>query len=209
MNEGGVAGEFAAGIVIVRRPPPSGPGPANASPLDLDALGYVEHEYFFAGDAVSYALTSERSFDGRWDVEEAGSAPFASRLLVRRPIGPDRFSGVVLLEWLNVSGGVDGDPDWGYLSEEIIREGHAWVGVSVQVVGVMGGTDSVAGLSGGLVSVDPSRAIRNCTIPATRSPSTSSRRRAEPSAPQPASGRSDRWSRRRSSPSVNPSPARS
>ena len=44
------------GSVTVRRPPPAESGPANASPLDLDALGYVEHEYFFTGDAVSYAL---------------------------------------------------------------------------------------------------------------------------------------------------------
>jgi hypothetical protein len=157
MNEATASSEPVGGSVVVRLPPPSESGAANASPLDLNALGYVEHEFFFVGDAVSYTLTSERTSDGRWDVAEAGSAPFTSRLLVRRPTGQDRFSGVVLVEWLNVSGGVDGDPDWGYLSDEIVREGHAWVGVSAQVVGVMGSADSVAGLSGGLVSVDPTR----------------------------------------------------
>jgi hypothetical protein len=36
----------------------------------------------------------------------------------------------VVVEWLNVSSGSDAAPDWTYLSDEIVRRGHAWVGVS-------------------------------------------------------------------------------
>ena len=38
-----------------------------------------------------------------------------------------------------MSSGQDAAPDWTYLGEEILRRGHAWVGVSAQYVGVEGG----------------------------------------------------------------------
>ena len=43
------------------------------------------------------------------------------------------------MEWLNVSGGLDANPDYASAAEEIIRQGHAWVGVSAQLIGVEGG----------------------------------------------------------------------
>ena len=48
----------------------------------------------------------------------------------------ERFSGTVIVEWLNVSGGLDAAPDWISMHTEIIREGHVWVGVSAQVDGI-------------------------------------------------------------------------
>ena len=143
--------------VDVRLPPDTASGPANASLLDLGDSGYTEEEFFFDGHATSYDLASPATSDGQWDAVEAATAAFTSRLLVRRPENPEDFSGVVLVEWLNVSGGVDGDPDWGYNSDEIIREGHAWVGVSAQRVGVTGSPGSVAGPGGALVNADPER----------------------------------------------------
>ena len=53
----------------------------------------------------------------------------------------------MVVEWLNVSSGSDAAPDWTYLADEIVRRGHAWVGVSAQHVGVEGG-DAVVGLAG-------------------------------------------------------------
>jgi hypothetical protein len=69
----------------------------------------------------------------------------------------------VVVEWLNVSGGLDGNPDWTSLAEEITRNGHAWVGVSAQLIGVAGGpvlvvapgSEGVAGK--GLENLDPAR----------------------------------------------------
>ena len=43
-----------------------------------------------------------------------------------------KFNGTVVVEWLNVSGGVDAAPDWTFAHTELIREGYAWVGVSAQ-----------------------------------------------------------------------------
>lgn len=149
--------EGALDPVAVRLPPATANGPANASTLDLGAVGYIEEEFFFDGDAAAFSLTSERTLDGEWTAEESETAPFTSRMLVRRPSADATFSGVVVVEWFNVSGGVDGEPDWGYNSDEIIREGHAWVGVSAQSVGVVGSEESFAGLEGALVNADPER----------------------------------------------------
>ena len=55
---------------------------------------------------------------------------------MRRPADPRRFNGTVVVEWLNVTGGVDADPEWTEAHNELIRDGFAWVGVSAQAVGV-------------------------------------------------------------------------
>jgi hypothetical protein len=55
---------------------------------------------------------------------------------VRRPKDPAKFNGVVEVEWLNVSGGLDAAPDWGLGNAELLRGGFAWVGVSAQSTGV-------------------------------------------------------------------------
>jgi hypothetical protein len=57
------------------------------------------------------------------------------RLLVRRPVDPARFNGTVLIEWLHVSPARDISPDWSWTHEELLREGYAYVGVTVQFLG--------------------------------------------------------------------------
>jgi len=147
--------------------PPVLPQPAVALPE-----GYVEDEFFIGGEAIRYAAVGEHGADGLWDVESDGRADFRTRILVRRPPA-DRFSGTVVVEWLNVSA-VESSPDWGYLSEEIGASGHGYVAVSVQALGVIGGepiltvevdeeTAAEAGAdpddadTGGLVNIDPER----------------------------------------------------
>lgn len=107
--------------------------------LDLEAAGYTGGEWFLSGSARRYALDGERGDDGRWQASPGASAPFKTRLLVRRPSDPDRFNGTVLVEWMNVSGGIDASPDWLFLHKHLMREGAAWVGVSVQKAGIDGG----------------------------------------------------------------------
>ena len=121
------------------------PGP------DLAAAGFTESEWAVAGDAVSYSA-ADLPTDGRVALAEADSAPFATRIVVRRPQQQAAFSGVVLVEWLNVSGGQDAAPDYTYLAEEILRAGHVWIGVSAQFIAVEGGVAAVgpAGPSEGL-----------------------------------------------------------
>ena len=64
------------------------------------------------------------------------TAPYTRREVVYRPTDPKKFNGTVIVEWLNVSGPVDANPDWTLTHNELIRDGFAWVGVSAQAVGV-------------------------------------------------------------------------
>jgi Alpha/beta hydrolase domain len=115
-------------------------GPFNAMPSGLaDRYGYVEEEYFLEGDASAYAVQGEQSEDGAWDVTEAGTAPYKTRVIVRRPADADDFSGTVYVEWLNVTAGIDGDPDFGLNYPVILGDGSAYVGVSAQRAGIEGG----------------------------------------------------------------------
>jgi hypothetical protein len=105
----------------------------------LASVGYAEQEFLVEGVARSFALTGERTADGRWSVTEEAGAPYVTRILVRRPIDPAAFSGTVAVEWNNVSAGVDVSPDWSLLQRELTGRGHIWVGVSVQKAGIDGG----------------------------------------------------------------------
>ena len=128
------------------------------APVDLAAAGFVESEWAVSGVATSYdaAATPE---DGRFELTDADTAPYATRVLVRRPADPAAFSGVVLVEWLNVSGGQDAAPDFTYLAEEILRAGHVWMGVSAQFIAVEGG-DAAVGMGGQTTGLRAARSGR-------------------------------------------------
>lgn len=140
-----------------------GPFIGAATTTDLAQLGYVEEEMVAAGTATSYTAASPLDPDGNWTFTEDGTADYRTRVLVRRPADAADSSGTVVVEWLNVSGGIDANPDWTSLQEEIVRQGHAWVGVSAQLIGVEGGPVLVTApgselFSGkGLVGIDPER----------------------------------------------------
>ena len=58
---------------------------------------------------------------------------------MQTPIDVTKFNGTVLVEWLNVSGGIDTPAVWMMAHREIARAGYAYVAVSAQKVGVDGG----------------------------------------------------------------------
>ena len=124
---------------------------------DLAAAGYEQSEFFISGTATAYQSAQPLTVDGNWSVEPATTAAYKTRAIVRRPIDPAKFNGNVIVEWLNVSGGLDAAPDWTYTHVELIREGYAWVGLSAQVVGIDGGPSMglVAGYT--LKAADPGR----------------------------------------------------
>jgi hypothetical protein len=117
----------------------TGPVPTPAGAYDLTALGYVEHEFTLSGEATCYRLLGDRTADGRWSVTVGETAPYTTRILVRRPADGTEFSGTVAVEWLNVSGGLDAPPIWMMTHTHLIRRRHAWVGVSAQRAGLEGG----------------------------------------------------------------------
>jgi hypothetical protein len=143
---------------VVTGPTSGATKPWASALVDLSAIGYVEEEYFIEGDATAYDWQTTPGVDGPWDIKPTTTAHYKTRFLVRHPADPARFNGSVLVEWFNVSGGIDDDPDFGYTHVELLRSGWAWVGVSAQSVGVMGGGFSLGG-SGAkpLVQYDPQR----------------------------------------------------
>lgn len=120
-------------------------GPLDGNPatvleqFDLGPLGYVAEEHFFSGEARRFTAVGELGTDGRWSAEAGAVASFRSRMLVRRPADPARFSGTVVVEWLNVSSGTDVGPGWTQMRRELIRSGAVFVGVSAQRAGIEGG----------------------------------------------------------------------
>jgi len=123
---------------------------STSSPQALAAAGYEAKEYFVSGTAVSYRSVNDEPANGMWEVERAGSAPYKTRILVYRPIDAARFNGTVVMEWFNISGGLEAAPDWMLMHNELIRRGYAWIGVSAQY----GGVEGYAATSLGLVKMD-------------------------------------------------------
>jgi Alpha/beta hydrolase domain len=112
--------------------------PFTSSPLPLKPAGYTQQEFFLRGTATGYLPVGKWHSNGRWKARPAETAPYETRILVRRPANPAKFNGTVVVEWLNVSFAVDVDPDFLYESQQLLREGYAWVGVSAQQLGVQG-----------------------------------------------------------------------
>jgi hypothetical protein len=116
-----------------------GTSPLPAGTYDLGSVGYHEREFVISGQARSFALDGERTTDGRWSAVPVDAASYVTRIVVRTPVDPERFSGSVVVEWNNVSGGIDAGPDWMFFHRYLITAGHAWVGVTAQKAGLDGG----------------------------------------------------------------------
>jgi len=110
-----------------------------------ETLGYRAEEFFVSGIAASHA-TGDR-------------AEYTTRIVVLTPTDDAAFNGTVIVEWLNVSGGIDAPAVWFMAHREIARAGYAYVAVSVQRVGVEGGV-SLVGADMSLKTQDPDRYSR-------------------------------------------------
>lgn len=108
------------------------------------SIGYSIDEYFLSGRASSAASAEE--------------ADYVTRIVVLMPAA-DAFNGTVLVEWLNVSGGIDAPAIWRMASREITRSGFGYVAVSAQRVGVEGGV-SLLGADMSLKTQNPQRYSR-------------------------------------------------
>jgi len=132
--------------------------PQTSSTAALAEAGYVEEEFFVRGTATSYEPVGELGDDGRWELVPAEEAPYATRILVKRPADPEDASGVAVVEWNNVSIGSDGTPDWTFTRDEILRAGHVHVAVSAQEAGVDAARGGIGGGAGNpLTAADPAR----------------------------------------------------
>jgi hypothetical protein len=110
---------------------PSHNYPYFSTTVNLAAYGYTEEEFFFEGTANRYNIPTLAT----GSVIDSGH-PYRTRMVVRRPTSPNHFSGTVLMEWQNVTGGYDLDALWADSHDHMIRRGYAWIGVSAQRAGI-------------------------------------------------------------------------
>src|SRR2546430_17400554 len=96
------------------------------TPLNLPAYGYMEQEYFVSGTANVYDWDS----DGTVKVQNS-DAPYATRIVVRRPIDAKRFSGTVWVDMLSPARGYDFPEQWGYTNYYIMDHGDVSVGITM------------------------------------------------------------------------------
>lgn len=102
--------------------------------------GYEVKEYFFSGTANTYVSAAPLTSDGKWKVNASGeTANFKSRMIVYRPTDPAAFNGTVIVEWMNVSAGLDTPTELVEMHTELFRKGYAYVAVSAQYAGIEGG----------------------------------------------------------------------
>jgi Alpha/beta hydrolase domain len=102
----------------------------SASAIELESAGYVEEEYFIEGRANRYSSPDLETAE----IQDSDHR-YKTRLIVRRP-QPSDFNGIVIVEWINVTGGPDKDIDWWQSGSHFIRNGYAYVVVSAQQMGI-------------------------------------------------------------------------
>jgi Alpha/beta hydrolase domain len=100
----------------------------DAEPIDLGQYGYTEQEYFVSGRANVYSWPDLKTLT----VDTSG--PYTTRILIRRPPDPARFSGNVRIEPLNPTAYHDLDVEWEIAHDGFMRNGDAYVGITVKPV---------------------------------------------------------------------------
>ena len=90
--------------------------------VDLGKAGYVEEEFLISGRANVY----DWGADGRATVKTP-NAPYTTRILIRRPATPQRFSGNVIIEVPNAARRFDFNFAWGVSHDSFMENGDAFV----------------------------------------------------------------------------------
>jgi hypothetical protein len=137
------AAQAATKLALIPNPNVSGPipwslgmdkQPQTDNLFALPPFGYSEREYFVSGTASHQANSGSLG-----SISNPGStapAPYTIRMIVRQPIDPSRFNGTVVVEWNNVTAQMDEAPIWDWTYPTVLREGYAYVIVSVQQAGI-------------------------------------------------------------------------
>ena len=97
-------------------------------PIDLSEYGYIEEEYLVSGLANVYAWegSKDRPF------VRSRNCPYCTRILVRKPADPKKFSGHVMVETMHGGQKIDNPHvGWGSAYRYILENGDGWVGMSV------------------------------------------------------------------------------
>jgi hypothetical protein len=139
--------------------------PFNASDMqnvavDLSKFGYVEEEYFVSGRANVYEYGNNFSVQ----VKTAGAA-YTTRILVRRPADPSRFSGTVIVEPFNPSFNFDLPIMWAYSHAYFLKHGDIYVGITIKAVSIRALKNFDPERYAALSMANPLPASRTCSSP--------------------------------------------
>ncbi len=104
---------------------------------DVTKRGYFEREYVVT-------VTNPQVYSYVGDSTEVSVAPaptspqgdYRSRIIVRAPANPADFNGRVLVEMMNTTTTVDLDIAWEHSHDYLMREGWAYVAITVQQTGI-------------------------------------------------------------------------
>lgn len=125
--------------------------PFLATDMNLASRGYVEEEFFYSGTANRYNAQSPNATGPAptADIISSGN-PYKTRMMVRRPIDPKKFNGILIAEWTNVTSLMDTPQVWFRNHEQFMRDGYAYVGIAAQNL-------HIAAVPNGLKSWSPVR----------------------------------------------------
>jgi hypothetical protein len=159
------------GAVATPLPSASGPLPTtshsypfnatkhNFTPRNLAKVGYRESEYLVNGKANVYSWPSLGT------ITPTVSGRYKTRIIVRRPSNPRKFSGNVVVEMLNPTSLFDVDIVWAADQNYFVSHGDIWVGITVK-------PSSIAALKvfdparyAGLSMANPVPASQTCAKP--------------------------------------------
>ena len=128
--------------------PSSGISYLGSTTFNPSVVGYEQSEFFLSGTATAYKSSQPLTKDGKWHVTPQTTAPYTTRVVVYRPVDPSKFDGTVVVEWLNVTGGIDAPAAWLNAHIQMIRQGMAFIGVDAQKGGIYGQAGSIASKDG-------------------------------------------------------------
>ena len=94
--------------------------------LTTDHTGYTEMEFFVSGNANLYMKDATTGNA----IVNTPNHPYTSRILVRLPADPSKFSGNAVMEIYNGTPGYDADVEWTQTKNLLLRHGDAWVGIT-------------------------------------------------------------------------------
>ena len=100
--------------------------------VDLARSGYVEQEYFISGRANVYQYDADKMHVSIKTLD----APYTTRILLERPLNPNRFSGNVIVDLMNPTLGYDLPIMWQYAHAQFLRNGDVYVGVTVKPIAI-------------------------------------------------------------------------
>jgi hypothetical protein len=125
----------------VRIPTVTGPIPISATsrPFTVEGVDLAEHDYtldehFVAGTANVY----DWGADGKAPTPQVrtADAPYTTRIVVRRPVDPESFSGNVWVELNNPSRNYDVELEWPAAHRKFLRDRDVHVALTVKPVSI-------------------------------------------------------------------------